>query len=186
MRNQYNILAASGLTSFFSCLSLWLALLGRKAEALANFKDIFTTVAGLSLLVLALSVVLMFVVFAFWLTKGFGIWNLWRSLWATFVIREYCRKVTNEHLILEGGTKVSTTNKVSKRANRSLYTLNVIMTKDTAQLTWYLPFNHESKENLLVLFPNIKTELNQLAPAYVFNDITNIKGNFYQATAYKL
>jgi hypothetical protein len=84
------------------------------------------------------------------------------------------------------GKHITTSNKVNNRANRSLHTLNVLFTKQTATLTWNLPYNHESKELLVTLFPNIKTELNQLATDYIFNDITNVKRNLYKATAYRI
>ena len=76
-------------------------------------------------------------------------------------------------------------NRITRKANRSLLSLDIIVKNDTAELTWWLPLNHESKELLVKMFPNIRAELNQILPTYVFSDITNDKGNRYLARAHK-
>lgn len=186
MRHQYELLKASLLIGFFSLFCLWLSNLIIKTDSLSAFNTIALQTFGLAFLMAISSIVSIILTISYWLIKGYGLGNLWQSLWVTFAIRQYCHVATNSQLTLIDGKYITPSNTVNNRANRSLHTLNVLFTKQTATLTWNLPYNHESKELLVNLFPNIKTELNQLATDYIFNDITNVRRNLYKATAYRI
>lgn len=185
MTHQYTIMKVSLCTSFFSIPLLGISLLGLSHEELSPIYPFLTILVGLTSLSLIVVLVGLVYTLTYWLIKGYGISNFWRSLWVTFAIRQYCHMVTQDALLIGNGHPKSSTNHITRRANRSLNTLNVCFRQNRAELTWHLPFNHESKERLISLFPNIKTQLNQLAKDYVFNDITNVKGNYYRATVGK-
>lgn len=186
MKYQYDLLKVSLIASLFSLSLFGISHLIVSRGYSNTFGNLLAILRNSATLLSIAAFCIFICVIGYWVIKGFGVKNFFRSLWVTFAIRQFCHFETGKPSISGDGKTMSSYQQINQRANRSLYTLNVIFKNDKAQLSWYLPYNNESKTLLLRLFPSIKTELNQLAKDYVFNDITNVKGNYYQASAYKL
>lgn len=117
--------------------------------------------------------------------KGQTLSQFFLSLKATFLIRRYCHFESVEGILTLEGKPTTAHNRIIRRANRSLQQLTIQVIQDTASLKWRLPSNHESKALLVALFPAIRAELSTILPHYMFSDITNLKGNYYDAQASK-
>ncbi|WP_307976748.1 hypothetical protein [uncultured Streptococcus sp.] len=186
MTNQYNLIKVSlgvlGLSLALGCLCLW----GLNSTTNLGLTAFFRLGFAIGLIGAGLASLVGLVPLVYCLVRGNRISDLIRSLYTTYRIRRYAHFIPQAQTLSLEGKPLSTTQKVYQRANRSLLSLNVIIKGDKAVLSWYLPLNHESKQVLLDLLPNIRTELNLITKDFVFSDITSERGNQYQAKAHRI
>lgn len=177
----YNLFKVYGVS--FACSPI-LFLLGKFGDTfnLQTFSSICQTLSWVCPLG---SLGMILIIVGICRLKGQTFHELFLSLKATFLIRRYCHSESSDSFVTADGKMINPRNRITRKANRSLLSLDIIVKNDTAELTWWLPLNHESKELLVKMFPNIRAELNQILPTYVFSDITNDKGNRYLARAHK-
>ncbi|MGV3240339.1 hypothetical protein ACEF17_09370 [Streptococcus hyovaginalis] len=179
----YNTLLASLWLGLFSWLLSPLTLWAYVATDSASLKQLLKIIVGLSFVGILLSACLFLFLVMSWLLTGKSFRYLTLSLLATFFARRFCHLETKQSFSLENESVSTPSQSIRRRANRSLYTLNVTVLPEEAYLTWHLPSSYESQVLMSRLFPYLKMALNNRLPHYVFNDITVIKGNYYGARA---
>ena len=106
-----------------------------------------------------------------------------QSYIATHKIRKFAKQMSNPVEIFLGTPRLSGNEKVIKKANLALQTLTVYFYQDIAEFSIKLPANVESRRVLQSIFKDIRAELNDLDPDFIFSDIVRKEGRWYISRA---